>query len=186
MKNPLITLLAAALFAVPVLQAQQSQITQPPQTQAAPVPCTPVATPVNAADTGSLIKPTTQSQQAIAKWRKKLSEKVGIDLPDPTQIAKAKKTLPPCQPAQQSTQPAAVSRPPADASITLRCNPLLTPAKGVPGATSGFILPDPHQYETPPQANIFEADSAAPDVNAKTPCYSLKVDPKTNKYFIAQ
>ena len=156
------------------------------QLQAQTAPCTPVATPINAANTGSLIKPTTQSQQAIAKWRKKLSDKVGIDLPDPTQIAKAKKTLPPCQPAQLSSQPAAVSKPPADASVTLRCNPMVTPPKGAAGATTGFTLPDPHQYGLPEQANQFEADNAVPDLNAKTPCYVLKVDPKTNKYFIAQ
>jgi len=169
-------------------QAQVAATPQPTQTQQQPCGVTP-GTVSTVPNLGAVVKPTAKTNQTIAAMRKKWSDKIGIEIPDFTSAApKPKPPASPCPPptAVPNTVIAPVLKLPADVTTTIRCNPLVAPPKGTTGGSTGFTLPDPHQYGVPEQANQFEADNAVPDLNAKTPCYVLKVDPKTNKYFIAQ
>ena len=74
---------------------------------------------------------------------------------------------------------------PPDFTATLHCNPMTPSPKDSAGHPTTLTLPDPHDYAVP-KSNDFEADSVVPDLAAKTACYLVKVDPKTNKVFVAQ
>jgi hypothetical protein len=73
---------------------------------------------------------------------------------------------------------------PPDAMVTLRCNPLTPSPQGTTRQTT-LTLPDPKDFAVP-KADAFLADNVVPDTAAKTPCYLIKVDPKTGKSFIQQ
>ena len=184
MTNAITSLISAVLFA----SAATAQLAATPQstpTQQSTVPCT-VTAAGKAPAAQPQVKLSDNTKKFIAKKEAWLQKYSPIVLPDPTKIPAPPKQVPaPCPPAQPTAQVAPAAKPPADVTVTIRCNPLVAPPKGATGST-GFTLPDPHQYGVPEQPNQFEADAATPDVAAKTPCYALKVDPKTGKYFVAQ
>jgi hypothetical protein len=169
-----------------IYRIQPQPTPQSTPAQQSTVPCT-----VTAAGKAPAVQPqvnlSDNTKKLLTQKRQWLQKYSPIVLPDPTKIPAATKQVPaPCPPAQPTTQVAPAPKLPPDVSTTIRCNPLVAPPKGTTGGSTGFTLPDPHQYGVPEQPGQFEADAATPDVAAKTPCYALKVDPKTNKYFIAQ
>jgi hypothetical protein len=194
MSKPLLTLIAATLFAAPALQAQLAATPQPSQAQSPPC----------IADNKT--NPSTQDKKLgstiVDKWKKKLNDEAaklgkqtGVPMPttdDLGQLGSAKPIpcppkvaapAPATAPQAAAAQPATVKLPP-DTFVTLRCNPM-TPSPQGGGRQTTLTLPDPKDFAVP-KPNDFLADSVVPDTAAKTPCYLIKVDPKTGKSFVQQ
>jgi hypothetical protein len=186
MKTPTVIITVAALLTFTMSQAQQSPSPQPVQSQAQTAPCVATASSPKAAQNSN------SGSGYLAKVQKKYDDnakKLGI--PTAKELAAyMKATEPPCPPKPASTpapatapQQAPVKLPP-DTSVTLHCNPLTPPAQGG-GRQTTLTLPDPKDFAVP-KANDFLMDSVVPDTAAKTPCYLIKVDPKTGKSFVQQ
>jgi hypothetical protein len=180
-------LLAAVVF--PFTAHPQSPSPQP--TQAQPIPCVTTSTP-NPSGNNIHVKVPNKWQQALSKRLGKIEEQTGIDVAgvatDMQQVAKAKPA--PCLPQGAPSKNPPPALPPAlklppDTTVTLHCNPMTPSAKDVNGHPTTLTLPDPHDY-APPKPTDFEFDSVVPDLAAKTPCYLVKVDPKSNKSFVTQ
>jgi hypothetical protein len=195
MKTARALLILAASLAVPASQAQQSPNPpppQPPQAQAQPAPC--VNTPSNPNPSGNnpAIKVPGKWQQIINKQRQKLEATTGIAVPDPsTSIDQAANSKPAPCPSQAGSSKTALPTPapalklPPDITATLHCNPMTPSSKDASGRPTTLTLPDPHDFALP-KATDFEVDNVVPDLAAKTPCYLVKVDPRTSKSFVAQ
>jgi hypothetical protein len=185
MKTHTSLLILAALMASISLDAQQSPNPQPPPAQVQPAPC--VTTSTTPAPSGN-----HATFKVPSKWRQQIQKTTGITVPDGStdtpQTATAKPA--PCVPQTASPktpapfQQQALKLPP-DFTATLHCNPMTPSPKDSAGHPTTLTLPDPHDYAVPKPSD-FEADSVVPDLAAKTACYLVKVDPKTNKVFIAQ
>jgi hypothetical protein len=184
------TFVATFLLSSTIGIAQQAPTSTQPavQAQATNAPCSTNAPSSTVPNLGAVVKPTAKTNQTIAAARKKWSDKLGFEIPDFTSAPKPKPPAPPCPPptAVPNTVIAPVLKLPGDFSLNLRCNPLVAPPKGTTGGSTGFTLPDPHQYGVPDQLNQLEAETVTPDISAKTGCWLIKVDPHTGKYFIAQ
>jgi hypothetical protein len=166
--------------------AQQSPNPQP-QTQDQTIPCVPSTAP-NPPGSNSHIKVPNALQRALNKQLGKIQDSTGVDVggiagdvaqaansrpvPCPTQISVVKNP----QPVQSP-----VLKLPQDVTTVLHCSPL-TPA--VNGHPTTLTLPDPHDFAVPKPTD-FLVDSVVPDLAAKTPCYLVKVDPKTTKSFVS-
>jgi len=181
------TLLSVVLLLTPFAGAQQSPNPQP-QTLDQAIPCVPSTTP-NPSASNSHIKAPNALQRALNKQLGKIQDTTGIDVGGiAVEVAQdAKSRAVPC-PTKTSVvrnpQPIAptVLKLPPDITTVLHCSPLTPSANGHP---TTLTLPDPHDFG-PPKPTDFLVDSVVPDLAAKTPCYLVKVDPKTGKSFIAQ
>jgi hypothetical protein len=190
------TVLSIALaFPGLVIQAQQPSTPEPSaQTQIQPVPCTPQALPKPLKD----VHPSSRIQQLIDKERQRIQQQTGITPPSIDDLKKDMQNPCPAPATNAATktggtagassavtpQPATLKLPP-DTTVTLHCNPMTPSPKDGGARQTTLTLPDPHDFAVP-RPNEFEADSVVPDLSAKTPCYLVKVDPKTNKTFVAQ
>jgi len=137
-------------------------------------------------------------QQLLDKQRQRIQQQTGIAIPSVDDLKKDMQQPCPAPAANAATktgntaggnsaatqQPVPLKLPP-DTTVTLHCNPMTPSPKDGSGRQTTLTLPDPHDFAVP-KANEFEADSVVPDLAAKTPCYLVKVDPKTNKSFVAQ
>ena len=191
MKNSLVLYIIAAALASQQIVAQQSPspLTQAGTPQTAP--CTAAPSPAPAT------RPNNSRPSIIDKWKKKindegvkLGQQTGVPMPttDDIPLPTAKPT--PCPPKAvvpaappASPQPAPVKLG-SDMTVTLHCNPLTPSPQGGARQTT-LTLPDPKDFAVP-KATDFLADSVVPDTAAKTPCYLIKVDPKTGKSFVQQ
>jgi hypothetical protein len=184
-------LIAATAFAPLSVQAQTSPSSAPPipQTQAQSAPCT----------TGQSQAATTQNNKSGStfadKWKKKINDegtrigtRTGVPMPTTDDLSSAGSAKPaPCLPKAAASAPAAAAQPatvklPPDTLVTLRCNPMTPSPQGGARQTT-LTLPDPKDFALP-KATDFLADNVVPDTAAKTPCYLIKVDPKTGKSFV--
>ncbi len=185
-------LIATLAFAVSSwAQQSPSPATPSPQAQAQTTPCTTT----NPA-TGNAQNNKSHSTFAD-KWKKKIDDesaklgaKAGVPMPTTDDLAKLGSAKPaPCLPKAANPSPATPPQPatlklPPDTTVTLHCNPL-TPSPQGAGRQTTLTLPDPKDFALP-KATDFLADSVVPDTAAKTPCYLIKVDPKTGKSFVQQ
>jgi len=185
----LITTLAVAVSSW--AQQSPSPTTPPPQTQAQTTPCT-TANPT----TGTAQNNKPRSAFAD-RWKKKINDesaklgaKAGVPMPTTDDLGKLESAKPaPCPSKAASPsltaapQPATLKLPP-DTTVTLHCNPLTPSPQGTSRQTT-LTLPDPKDFALP-QASDFLVDSVVPDTAARTPCYLIKVDPKTGKSFVQQ
>jgi hypothetical protein len=185
MKTKTIALFFAALVAVTSAAAQQNVNPQPTQVLAQPAPCVTTSTTTN-----NLGNKTTF--RVPSKWRQQIQKTTGITVPDGSTDAQQNATPKPapCVPQAGSPKtlapvPQAALKLPPDFTATLHCNPMTPSPRDSAGHPTTLTLPDPHDYAVPKPSD-FEADSVVPDLAAKTACYLVKVDPKTNKVFIAQ
>jgi len=174
-----------------VLQHAQGQQPSPQPAQAQLQPCATTPTP-SLSGNSPAIKVPNKWRQMLDRQRQQIEAKTGIPMPDVAtgieQAANAKPT--PCPPQAvlpKTSQPAQapVLKLPPDTTITLHCNPMTPSAKEANGRPTTLTLPDPHDFAVPKPTD-FLVDSVVPDLAAKTPCYLVRVDPKTNKSFIAQ
>jgi hypothetical protein len=182
-----ITLTFASLLIAYAASAQQSPNPQP-QTQAQPTPCAPTTNP-NPSGNNPHIKPPNAIQRALNKELGRIQDKTGVDVGGvAVEVAQDAKSRPAPCPTQanvvKNPQPAqlAVPKLPPDITTQLHCSPLTPSANGHP---TTLTLPDAHDFGAPKPTD-FLVDSVVPDLAAKTPCYLVKVDPKTNKSFVAQ
>ncbi len=186
MRATLLAISTAVIFAFQA-QAQQSPSPSTPQTQTAP--CTtgaPAATPTQ----NSKSNPTfiNRLKKKLDDESAKLTIQSGIPVPNSSDLDSVLSTKPaPCPPkAAVPAQPTAAAQPapvklPPDMTVTLHCNPMTpSPHGGVRQTT--LTLPDPKDFAVP-KATDFLVDSVVPDIAAKTPCYQIKVDPKTGRSF---
>jgi len=185
------TIIAGLVTLSPILLAQQSPSPQPTQVQTQSAPCATTPTAPKPPQ-GIGFKFPSKLQQAINRQRAQIQNQTGISVPPPSlnQTPQRAQTAHPCPaPTTTSATPAppkeAELKLPPDTSLTLRCNPLTPSSKGGSGPQTSLTLPDPHDFGLP-KPGQWEADSVAPDLSAKTPCFLIKTDPKTNKSFIAQ
>jgi hypothetical protein len=190
MKTPIIaSIVSLAILLAGYTQAQQSPSPQPVQPQTTPCTAAPSPAPSQKARTTPSI---------VDKWKKALDDKsahlsikTGIPLPNSLDLSGLlSSNLAPCPPktatvasATVAPQPATIKLPP-DTSVTLKCNPLTPSPQGGSRPTT-LTLPDPRDFAAP-KASDFLADSVSPDIAAHTPCYLIKVDPKTGKSFVQQ
>lgn len=185
----------ALLLAVTTLLAaqgigQQSPNPQP-SVQAQSAPCTATSTPNPSGNSGTFKVPG-KVHQILNKQLQKVQASTGISLADPSsdveQTVNSKPT--PCPPQAASPKnppptPAPTPRLPPDTTVTLHCNPMPPSTSGASGRPTTLVLPDSHDFAIP-KANEFEVDNVVPDLAAKTPCYLVKVDPKSSKSFVSQ
>jgi hypothetical protein len=178
--------LAWAALVTSLATAQPSPNPQPPaQVQAQPVPCVTSA-PQNPSGNQTVTQASTKLQRFLDK---QLQAKTGIsvaDLASATQTPTPKAVPCPTQTATSKIPPTPQPQPlklPPDTTTTLHCDPRVP--KVVSEYPITLSLPDPHAYAVP-KPGQFEWDSVLPDLAAKTPCWSISVDPKTNKSFINQ
>jgi hypothetical protein len=182
-----ITLTFASVMFAYAASAQQSPNPQP-QTQDQAIPCVPSTTP-NPQGTNSHIKVPNALQRAINKQLGKIQDSTGVDVGgiavDVAQNAKSRAVPCPSQSvAIKNSQPVlpAVLKLPPDITTQLHCSPLTPSANG---HSTTLTLPDPHDFGAPKPTD-FLVDSVVPDLAAKTPCYLVKVDPKSGKSFLSQ
>jgi hypothetical protein len=131
-------------------------------------------------------------KQYLNKQRQQIQNTTGVPMPDvAADIEQAANSKPaPCAPkaASPKTPPplqAPTLKLPPDMTVTLHCNPMTPSPKDASGHPTTLTLPDPHDFAVA-RTNEFEVESVVPDLAAKTPCYAVKVDPKTSKSFVAQ
>jgi hypothetical protein len=191
MKTKVGFLIFAVSFASMAI-GQQASISQPSPAQAQPAPCVTTPTAPNPSGSNAGFKVPGKWRQALDKQRQQIEKTTGISVPDvatDTQQAANAKPVPCPPPANSPKAPPSIQAPvlklPPDTTVTLHCNPMTPSPKDANGRPTTLTLPDPHDYALP-KANDFEVDSVVPDLAAKTPCYLVKVDPKTNKSFVAQ
>lgn len=191
MKNIDLSLMIIVLLIPFSASAQQGPNPQP-SVQAQPGPCPSTSTP-NPQDNNAGVKVPGKWRQLLNKQIQKTEAKTGISLPDPSaevEQAVNSKPVAPCPPPAASPKnppppQAPVLKLPPDTTITLHCNPMAPSTSGASGHPSTLVLPDPHDFAIP-KANEFEVDNVVPDLAAKTPCYLVKVDPKSSKSFVSQ
>lgn len=185
-------LIATLAFAVSSwAQQSPSPATPASQTQAQAAPCTTTNPTTGTAQNN---KPRSTFAD---KWKKKIDDesaklgaKAGVPMPTTDDLGKLGSAKPaPCLPKAANPSPAAVPQPamaklPPDTTVTLHCNPL-TPSPQSASRQTTLTLPDPKDFALP-KATDFLSDSVVPDTAAKTPCYLIKVDPKTGKSFVQQ
>jgi hypothetical protein len=172
--------------------AQQSPSPAPstPQTQAQSAPCTTAQTSSPTAQKKSGTSFADRLKKKINDETAKLGTKAGVPLPTTDDLTDAGSAKPaPCPPKAAASAPAALAQPatvklPPDTLVTLRCNPMTPSPQGGARQTT-LTLPDPKDFALP-KANDFLVDSVVPDTAAKTPCYLIKIDPKTGKSFVQQ
>jgi len=189
MKTTASLLTFAALLTV-TGHAQQPPQPQTPQGQVQSEPCvTTSGTPNPSGKTATIKVPGGKWREILDRKLHKIEDQTGVSMSDvATDIAQAATAKPaPCPPqaaAQKVAQAivAPVLKLPVDVTAVLHCNPMSPSASGRP---TTLTLPDPHEF-APPKPTDFLVDSVIPDLAAKTPCYLVKVDPKTNKSFLAQ
>lgn len=181
------------IIATAAIPAVYSQSPNPqPSAQAQSAPCTNSSTNPNPQDNNVAVKVPGKWRQLLNKQLQKTEAKTGISLPDPSaDVQQAVNSKPaPCPPQTASPKsppptPAPIMKLPPDTTVTLHCNPMPPSANGASNRPTTLVLPDPHDFATP-KANEFEVDNVVPDLSAKTGCWSVKVDPKTGKSFVAQ
>jgi hypothetical protein len=171
--------------------SQQSPNPQPPQAQVQSAPCVTTPTP-NPSGNNATVKVPSKWKQYLDRQRQQIEAKTGIPVPDVAtgieQVANSKPA--PCPPQASPPKipqaaPAPALKLPPDTTVTLHCSPLTPSSKDANGHPTTLTLPDPHDFAVP-KANEFEFDSVVPDLAAKTPCYLVKVDPKSNRSFVSQ
>ena len=182
-------LLVATVLSSLTGYSQQQPSPQPTQAQAQTAPCVTTPTSPNPSGSNTHVKIPNALQRALNKQLGKIQESTGVDVGgiavEVTQDAKPRSIPCPTKTGvvnnPQPVLPAVLKLPP-DITTQLHCSPLTPSANGHP---TTLTLPDPHDFGAPKPTD-FLVDSVVPDLAAKTPCYLVKVDPKTNKSFVAQ
>jgi hypothetical protein len=164
-----------------------------PSAQAQSVPCSTTSTAPSPSGNNAAYKIPGKWKQLLDKQRQKVETATGISVPDPsTDIEQALNSKPATPCPAQATPPKnlptallTVAKLPPDVSTTLHCSPITPSTSGATGHPTTLTLPDPHDFATPKPTD-FEVDTVVPDLAAKTGCWSVKIDPKTGKSFVAQ
>ena len=193
MKTAILTVIAAIVLTSAIAEAQQSPSPASPTPQAQSAPCT----------TGQSQAATTQNnkpgsfadrlKKRINDESAKFGTRTGVPMPTTDDLGSAGSAKPaPCPPKAAASTTAAAAPQPAPAklppdistSVTLRCTPMTPSPQGGAHQTT-LTLPDPKDFALPKATDLL-VDSVVLDTAAKTPCYAVKVDPKSGRSFVQQ